>query len=442
MCNENNDNLNINDRVPTDGAVEPPKTVAYSSPPQNGGYPPQNGGFAPPNGGYNYNSHPNSGYNPYNGYVAAPPPQLPPRIVKEKYKLPQCDVSPLEPDTLLKRKILRKFHPERKMVRKSALFCGLLMLAVELIPLIVVFGGSLFGDTPLNVLFAPFYMAGELLYKVLGAFAAAEINQMLYSIFVFIVPFILISLCFKIKLRDVLKFSAPTKGLRLPFLLIGVSFCAFANIASNGVLSFFELMGITPMTGGSTEGPDSIFIFILAFISTSLVPGMVEEFAFRGVLFGALRKYGEGFAILSTAILFGVLHGNLIQIPFAFMVGLVLGFIRAKTGSVWICIIVHSINNAVSVLYQYPLSHLPEEVQNISYTIYLCTALLLGIIGIIMLSRKENADELYSLGGKENTCDCRVVNSIFYSHPLIIAFFVFIGINVLGSVNISWIGNL
>lgn len=476
MYNENNDNLNISDLEKAQGINPAPKTVAYTNPPPQGGVyvpptppqgvnfgaplqsgvntppPPQyNGGYMPPpmpNGGYvpppnyNYNYNPYNGYNPYGGYVMAPPPPPPPpRIVKEKYKLPDCDVSPLGAETLLKRKILRRFHPERGDIRKSAMFSGLLMMAVELIPLIFTLLLQLLSSTPVGLVFTPFYMLTELMYKYLGDYAAAIITQMIYSSFVFTVPFILLTWCFKMKLKDVLNFSAPKKGVRMAFLFIGVSFCAFSNIASNGVLKFFEIFGITPKVGGG-ESPDSIFIFILAFISTSLIPGMVEEFAFRGVLYGALKKYGEGFAILSTSILFGVLHGNLIQIPFAFAVGLVLGFIRAKTDSVWICIIVHSINNAVSVLYEYPLSNLPVEIQNISYTIYLCVALLLGLIGIIMISRREDAKDIYSLVGKENKCDCRVVNSVFYSHPLIIAFFIFIGINVLSGVNISWIENL
>lgn len=432
-------------RTPAQNGVNlPPPPPQYGTPPQNGGInmpPPQQGVvYAPVHPNYNYNN-PYGGHNPYGGYVVAPPPPMPPKIVKEKYKIPQQDMSDLGTETLHKRKILRRFHPERNDIRTSAKFCGLLMMLVELIPTLFVLLPQFLADTPVSVIFTPIYIITELMYKYLGDFAAAEISQMVYSSFVFTVPFILLTWCFKMKLRDVLAFSAPKKGVRLAFLFIGVSFCAFSQFASSGVLQFFEMFGITPITG-SGESPDSVFIFILAFISTSLIPGMVEEFAFRGVLYGALKKYGEGFAILSTSILFGVLHGNLVQIPFAFAVGLVLGFIRAKTGSVWICIIVHAINNAVSVLYQYPLSHLPEDIQNISYTIYLCLSLLLGIVGVIMLSRREDAKDMYSLGGKETKCDERVVNSVFYSHPLILTFFIFIGLNVLLGVNISWIGNL
>ena len=505
MYNENNDNLKIGGEAAEEKSpVTPaPRTVAYTTPPQSGGFvvpsggvapntanaqnsggympppppqnrnfapnvpppppqysaaPPQNGANVPPvlqNGGIgmpppqqgvvytrvHQNNPPYGAYVPYGGYVVAPPVPVPPKVVKEKYKIPDCDVSDLGTETLHKRKILRRFHPERKDIMTSAKFSGLLMMAVELVPLIFVSLPQLLANTPFSVIFTPIYILIELMYNYLGEFAAAEISQMVYSSFVFTVPFILLTWCFKMKLRDVLAFSAPKKGVRLAFLFIGVSFCAFSQFASSSVLQFFETLGVTPRTGGG-ETPSGVFIFILAFISTSLIPGMVEEFAFRGVLYGALKKYGEGFAILSTSILFGVLHGNLVQIPFAFLVGLGLGFIRAKTGSVWICIIVHAINNGVSVLYQYPLSHLPEDVQNISYAIFLCVSLLLGIVGVIMLSRREDAKEMYSLVEKETKCDERVVNSVFYSHPLILTFFIYIGINVLSGVNISWIENL
>lgn len=427
--NENQESTKFGNQQLNQGTFDPPPAAPPTSPYQYYG------------NNYNYDQNYVPYYN-YNYNYYAPPPPPPPPPPKPKYKLPECDISSLPPDTLSNRKILRKFHPERKEIRRSALFCGLSVLAIELIPLIIVYGSVITSGTPLNYLFMPFYMASELINKYCGSFVAAYINQILYSTVLFTIPFMVLIWCFKMKVRDTANFSAPKKGLKFPFLLIGISFCAFSNIASSYVTMFLEKIGFATAYGASSEPPDSIFIFILALISTALVPGMVEEFAFRGILYGALKKYGEGFAILSTAVIFGVLHGNISQIPFAFLVGLVLGYIRAKTGSVWICVIVHAINNSISVLYQYPLSRLSEDVQNISYNIYLCVALLLGILGILLLSKKEKAKEVYTLSGKEKTCDGRVINALFYSHPAILAFFIRIGVNLLQGFDISWIKSL
>ena len=58
-----------------------------------------------------------------------------------------------------------------------------------------------------------------------------------------------------------------------------------------------------------------------------------------------------------SALLFGVFHGNLVQIPFAFLVGLVLGYVAAEYSLGW-CILLHWINNCVlgMLLERWPLA--------------------------------------------------------------------------------------
>ena len=369
------------------------------------------------------------------GYVAVPQ--------KKKYKIPDCDLDGLSPEIKKDRKILRKFHPECKEIRKLALFCGLLMLIIEAVPVIIVYGNYYLGDS-IGMIFYPFYFAANFLHTFCGSFAATNIDQILYSTLLFIVPFTILAKSFKLDINKIAKFSRPKKGLTVPCLLIGVSFCSFANIAASQTLTFLETIGFTGPggAGGGSSSDVGIVGFILAFISTAIIPGLVEEFAFRGILFGALEKFGQGFALLSTSILFGVLHGNIAQIPFAFLVGLGVGYVRVKTGSVWLCVIVHTINNGISVLYDYPLSGLPDGVQNLSYAIYLAVALLFGIVGIILLSKKENEKELFSLKKQDATCDTRVTNRIFYMHPMILIFFAVIALGLLGGYNYSWIKNL
>lgn len=46
---------------------------------------------------------------------------------------------------------------------------------------------------------------------------------------------------------------------------------------------------------------------------------------FRGYFLRLLRPYGTWFAVIVTAILFALMHGNILQIPFAFLVGLACG---------------------------------------------------------------------------------------------------------------------
>ena len=84
-------------------------------------------------------------------------------------------------------------------------------------------------------------------------------------------------------------------------------------------------------------------------LSGVLVPFM-EEFAFRGVVLSALRKYGIGFSIVASALIFGMAHMDFSTVVFAFVAGLVFGFLYAKTNNLWLPVMIHSLNNLIAVL--------------------------------------------------------------------------------------------
>lgn len=81
-------------------------------------------------------------------------------------------------------------------------------------------------------------------------------------------------------------------------------------------------------------------------------PGIGEELFFRGF---ALRSFLSGLpawlAVLASAALFGALHMNLLQGFGAFTIGIYLGFVVWKTGSLWVGIASHGINNLLCALF-------------------------------------------------------------------------------------------
>ena len=124
---------------------------------------------------------------------------------------------------------------------------------------------------------------------------------------------------------------------------------------------------------------------VLDLLKTAAIPALVEEFVFRGVLLGALRRLGDGFAIVVSALLFGTVHGNFVQMPFAFFVGLVFGYTVVRTRSLVPVIIVHFINNATSGLLTYFQPQLTALFGE-NYGIYLFAAwAYLGAVGLLML---------------------------------------------------------
>lgn len=72
---------------------------------------------------------------------------------------------------------------------------------------------------------------------------------------------------------------------------------------------------------------------------------LAEEFLFRKVLIEKVIKYGEGTAILLSALFFALLHGNLYQFFYAFGLGAVFAYVYIKTGKLRYPVILHMIIN-------------------------------------------------------------------------------------------------
>jgi len=82
-----------------------------------------------------------------------------------------------------------------------------------------------------------------------------------------------------------------------------------------------------------------------------IIAPIVEELIFRGVIMsGFSRIYHPVFAIFFSALLFALFHLNPWQFSAAFALGLILGWIRIRTGSVLACIAGHAIHNGLVFL--------------------------------------------------------------------------------------------
>jgi membrane protease YdiL (CAAX protease family) len=149
-------------------------------------------------------------------------------------------------------------------------------------------------------------MDSNSVYSFFNDPAVSLVFNLAVTTFCFGVPYLVAVKLGKFKLSGIIPLGKPKKGTALPYFFIGISFCALANILSSYMDSFFELFGIDYSTGGM-EYPEGIWGFVLSVLVITIEPGLMEEFAFRGVVQGLLRRYGEGFAIMTSAILFGAM---------------------------------------------------------------------------------------------------------------------------------------
>lgn len=128
------------------------------------------------------------------------------------------------------------------------------------------------------------------------------------------------------------------------------------------------------------SAPATYLELALDLLQTAAIPALVEEFAFRGVMLGMLRPYGDKFAIIITSVLFALVHGNFVQIPFAFCTGIMLAYCVVRTNNLWPAILVHFINNAYSVLVSYFAESLGIFNFVLAYMWF-----VLGIVGMVLL---------------------------------------------------------
>jgi len=89
----------------------------------------------------------------------------------------------------------------------------------------------------------------------------------------------------------------------------------------------------------------------LLILCVAVVPAVCEELAFRGFILSGCRSLGNNRrAIVVSAILFGVTHGFLQQSINAGLLGLVLGYLAVKSGSLLPGIVFHFLHNSMTVL--------------------------------------------------------------------------------------------
>lgn len=92
--------------------------------------------------------------------------------------------------------------------------------------------------------------------------------------------------------------------------------------------------------------PDWMLIFLVGIFAP-----VCEEFVFRGVIYGSLRRtMNIRGAMLLQAFLFGLLHGNLNQFLYAFVLGMLMAVLVEATGSIESSVLMHIIVNSVNAM--------------------------------------------------------------------------------------------
>lgn len=133
-------------------------------------------------------------------------------------------------------------------------------------------------------------------------------------------------------------------------------------------LGFDVFSSSIPSAANTTE-------LALCMLYTAVLPGICEEFLFRGVIFPAFEAESSRRGMFLSAVFFMLLHGSITGAPIQFILGVILAALVFWTDSIYAGLIYHTVHNAASILLQYIQDHAAIGAETSSQTTDLLTAI-------------------------------------------------------------------
>lgn len=174
---------------------------------------------------------------------------------------------------------------------------------------------------------------------------------------------------------------------------------------------------LMPMLETVSGAADTLSMFLYS----AIFAPVAEELLFRGYILRSLRPYGKRFAVFGSAVLFGLFHGNLLQTPYAVLVGLLLGYVTVEYSLTW-AVGLHMFNNLVLAdLLTRLTRNLPDFAYNL-VNLVLFGGFFLVSLGILIQKRREIREYRQS-----EWIDRRCVKCLFLSGGVVVLTVLMVG---------------
>jgi len=137
------------------------------------------------------------------------------------------------------------------------------------------------------------------------------------------------------------------------FALQAVLSAVAAGALGVALNNFIAMTPLVEVSAGFQNANENFFagVFLVEILASCVVVPIAEELLFRGiVLKRATMMAGETMGIVCSALLFGVIHMNLVQFVYATIIGALLAVIVAKTKRVSLAVIGHATANLIAIL--------------------------------------------------------------------------------------------
>lgn len=140
-------------------------------------------------------------------------------------------------------------------------------------------------------------------------------------------------------------------GWIIKYMIITWGLSLLMSIITNIILQLLKSLLHLNFTDISFDFGDGIGGFIVSFVSLCIFAPIFEEIIFRSAVYRHTEIMGQSFAVVFSAIVFALMHGNLEQLPYTFVMGLGFAYLFAKTRSLLIPMLLHFLTNTTTVIF-------------------------------------------------------------------------------------------
>lgn len=144
--------------------------------------------------------------------------------------------------------------------------------------------------------------------------------------------------------------SIPLKRVE-PMKILHISSMTICGIPIALLLNFFA--GLLSNSGADSAEDINTYPLIISIVLFAVVPAIVEEFVFRGLILGAYSKVDVRAGVVISSIFFALLHFSLGSVLYGFFFGLLFAAVRLATDNLIYTVAMHMLFNTVNVLLSY-----------------------------------------------------------------------------------------
>lgn len=177
----------------------------------------------------------------------------------------------------------------------------------------------------------------------------------------------------------------PRKGIFFPALGICLGVCSLSNYLSSWIAMLIQRSFPETLPTYRADIPTQGVPMALGIISAAVLPAVLEELLFRGAILQAARPFGDGFAILVSALAFTLCHTTVPQLLPALLAGLLFGFFTVLSGSLWVTVAIHCFYNLLAAAVELAGTMGGTQLQLLASVSISAGSLLFCIVGLLVL---------------------------------------------------------